>query len=75
MLFAATSFMLSQSHAMSCGAAAAFSVLKIICRIGIMAANENMLSTADRMLNDTVMTRYLLYGGTKRLSIWKNSFI
>ena len=40
-----------------------------------MAANENMLSTADRMLNDTVMTRYLLYGGTKRLSIWKNSFI
>ena len=66
---------LALPHAMRCVAAAAPSVLKRICRMGIIAMKENMLSTADSMLNNTVSTRYFLYGGTNRLSTLINSFM
>ena len=39
------------------------------------AANENMLSSAESMLNTIVSTKYFLYGGRKRLSTCRNSFI
>ena len=44
-------------------------------RIGMMVMNEKMFSSADRMLNTTVSTRYFLYGGTNRRSTFRNSFI
>ena len=66
---------LSQSHGIRAVTAVASPVLNIIWSMGTMAMNENMLSTADSMLNATVMARYFLYGGTKRRSTCRNSFI
>ena len=43
--------------------------------MGIRAANEKIFSTADRMLNTMLRTRYFLYGGTNLLSTLRNSFI
>ena len=36
------------------------SILKRICRMGIMSAKENMLNIADRMFNTTAHMRELL---------------
>ena len=51
------------------------SILKSICRIGMMMVNENMLNTAERMLNTILPTIDDLYGAAYCLSIFQNSFI
>ena len=60
MLFISTSCTFDQSHAMSAVAVLASLVWKSICKMGIRAAKEKILSTADRMLNTTDSTRYFL---------------
>ena len=52
--------MLSSVHGMRCVAVPVPSVRNRICKMGMRAAKEKMLSTADRMLNSTVSTRYFL---------------
>ena len=59
-MLAITSFMLSSVHGMRCVAVPVPSVRNRICKMGMRAAKEKMLSTADRMLNSTVSTRYFL---------------
>ena len=51
---------LYQSHAMTLVAASASPVWNSICKMGINAANEKMLSTADRILKHTDSIRYRL---------------
>ena len=58
---------------MSCVTRPASPVLKSIWRIGTRVAKEKMLSMAERMLKTTLMTRYFLYGGTKRRRMSMNS--
>ena len=60
MLFISTAWMLAQSQAITLVAVSASLVWKRICRMGMRAANEKMLSTAERMLNTTDSTRYFL---------------
>ena len=60
MLFMSTSWMWLQSHAMSEVVVLASPVWKRICRMGMSAAKEKMLSTTERMLNNTDSTRYFL---------------
>ena len=60
MLFISTAWMLAQSQAIRLVAVSASLVWKRICRMGMRAANEKMLSTAERMLNTTDSTRYFL---------------
>jgi hypothetical protein len=67
--------MFVQSHAISDVAASASPVLKIICRIGMRATKEKIFNIIERMLNITDAIRYFLYGGTKRLRKFINSFI
>jgi hypothetical protein len=43
--------------------------------MGIRAAKEKMFNITERILKITDATRYFLYGGTNRLSTFKNSFI
>ena len=52
-----TACALPQSQAISSVAASASPVWNNICRMGMRAANEKMLSTAERMLNTTDNTR------------------
>ena len=75
MLFISTSFTLASPNAMSDVALLASPVLNRICNMGMSAANEKMLSTAERMLNTIDCTRYFLYGGMKRRIISRNSFM
>ena len=60
MLFISTAWMFAQSQAITLVAVSASLVWKRICRMGMRAANEKMLSTAERMLNTTDSTRYFL---------------
>ena len=60
MLFISTSCAWLQSQGMRVVAASASPVLKIICRMGMSAANEKMLSTTERMLKNTERARYRL---------------
>ena len=60
MLFISTFWIFAQSQAITAVAVSASLVWKRICRMGIRAANEKMLSTAERMLNTTDSTRYFL---------------
>ena len=60
MLFISTAWILAQSQSIRLVAVSASLVWKRICRMGMRAANEKMLSTAERMLNTTDSTRYFL---------------
>ena len=52
-----TSFTGASPHSISLVAVAAPSVLKSICKMGMMAAKENMFNTAERILNSTESAR------------------
>lgn len=50
-------------------------ILNIICKIGIIVANENRLKIVLKKLNIKVNTIYFLYEGIKRFSSIKRFFI
>jgi hypothetical protein len=76
-LLITTSFALEESimdQSTNCTPEVSF-ILNSICNIGIITIKENTFRIAENRVNIRDSIKYFLYGGTKRFSTLKNSFI